>query len=67
MSAFGREFARTGTTPSEFHRRLMDAFDARNLGDYDIHRHLTGEQAAERLRRATILIEAAVEFLGRQE
>jgi len=45
----------------------MDAFDARNVGDYDIHRRLTGEQAAEHLRRAAILVEAAVEFLGRRE
>ena len=67
MAASGREFAKTGTVPFEFHRWLMDAFDARNVGDYDIHRDLTGEQAAEHLRRATILIEAAAEFLGRQE
>ena len=49
------------------HSGVMAAFDARNVGDYDIHRRLTGEQAAEHLRRATILIEAAAEFLGRQE
>ena len=67
MAAFGREFAKTGAAPSEFHRWLMDAFDARNVGDYDIHRRLTGEQAGEHLRRATVLIGAAVEFLGRQE
>jgi hypothetical protein len=52
MAAFGREFVGTGAVPSEFHRWLLDAFDARNIGDYDIHRRLTSEQAAGHVRRA---------------
>ena len=36
VSAFGRDFARTGRVPVEFHRYLIDAQDLRNQGDYDI-------------------------------
>ena len=34
IGAFGREFARTGRLPAEFHRFLIDAQDLRNSGDY---------------------------------
>lgn len=57
MAAFGREFVKTGAVPSEFHRWLLDAFDARNIGDYDIHRRLTSEQAAEHVRRARAFVD----------
>lgn len=32
ISAFGRDFARTGRVPVEFHRYLIDAQDLRNQG-----------------------------------
>jgi uncharacterized protein (UPF0332 family) len=57
MAAFGREFVRTGAVPSEFHHWLLDAFDARNIGDYEIHQRLTGEQAAEHVRRAGAFVD----------
>jgi uncharacterized protein (UPF0332 family) len=34
ISAFGREFARSGRVPAEFHRYLMEAQELRHSGDY---------------------------------
>jgi uncharacterized protein (UPF0332 family) len=36
ISAFGREIARKGIVPIEFHRYLIDAQDKRTQGDYNI-------------------------------
>lgn len=63
-AAFGREFAKTGVVPPEYHRWLLDAFDARSIGDYDLHRGISRETANEHLRRASALIDAATVFLG---
>ncbi len=49
ISAFGRDFARTGRVPIEFHRYLIDAQDKRNQGDYNIEPTITESQANEPL------------------
>ncbi|MGY6529657.1 MAG: HEPN domain-containing protein [Cyanobacterium sp.] len=36
ISAFGKEFAKKGILPFEFHRYLIDAQDKRTQGDYSI-------------------------------
>ncbi|PHV63378.1 HEPN domain-containing protein [Cyanobacterium aponinum] len=36
ISAFGKEFAKKGIIPLEFHRYLIDAQDKRTQGDYSI-------------------------------
>jgi len=36
ISAFGKEIAKTGIVPVEFHRYLIDAQDKRTQGDYSI-------------------------------
>jgi len=36
ISAFGREFAKTGRLDSKYHRWLIDAQDLRNIGDYGV-------------------------------
>ena len=36
ISAFGREIAKTGIVPVEFHRYLIDAQDKRTQGNYGI-------------------------------
>ena len=36
ISAFGREIAKTGMVPLEFHRYLIDAQDKRTQADYSI-------------------------------
>ncbi len=36
IAAFGQHFASTGIVPVHLHRYLIDAFDFRQAGDYDI-------------------------------
>lgn len=58
-AAFGREFARTGVLPAELHRHLLDASDARTVGDYDIGPALTETDAALHIDRAEEFIRIA--------
>ncbi|MBI3318926.1 MAG: HEPN domain-containing protein [Candidatus Omnitrophica bacterium] len=55
-AAFGEQFAKTGSFDPKFHRWLVDAFDQRIQGDYDVESAVTSE-------RITALIQQAREFL----
>ncbi len=46
IAAFGKEFAKTGDLDVKFHRRLIDAQDARNMGDYGTGTGVNGAQVA---------------------
>lgn len=48
ISAFGREFAKTGKIDSKYHRILREAFDLRLTADYDIESTVS-EEAAQNL------------------
>jgi uncharacterized protein (UPF0332 family) len=41
ISAFGREFIKTGIFPQKFHFYIIAAFDLRNAGDYDAMNMIT--------------------------
>ena len=56
ISAFGKEFSKTGEIDPKFHRYLIDAQDARNLGDYGAGIRISEDRAKE-------VIEWAKEFL----
>ena len=64
ISAFGRDFARTGRVPVEFHRYLIDARDLRNQGDYDIDSAITEAEANELIGQAQQFLELAERLLG---
>jgi uncharacterized protein (UPF0332 family) len=64
ISAFGRDFARTGRVPVEFHRYLIDAQDLRNQGDYDIDSAITEDEANELIGKAKQFLELAQRLLG---
>jgi uncharacterized protein (UPF0332 family) len=57
ISAFGREFAKPGVIPGEYHRHLMDAQEARNTGDYQVISHLTEAEVARHIDHAELLLE----------
>ena len=63
IAAFGREFAKSGVMPLEFHAHLRAASEARNISDYQLASHLTEEDTAQYISRAELLIAAAREFL----
>ena len=64
ISAFGRDFARTGRVPVEFHRHLIDAQDLRNQGDYDIDSAITEAEANQLIAQAEQFLELAERLLG---
>ena len=64
IGAFGREFARTGRVPSEFHRFLIDARDLRNTGDYGGLNTVTIEQAKEQIVYAQQFLALAENLIG---
>ena len=64
ISAFGRDFARTGLVPVEFHRYLIDAQDLRNQGNYDIDSAITEDEANELIGKAKQFLELAERLLG---
>ena len=64
ISAFGREYAKSGRLDPKFHRWLIDAQDFRNIGDYGIEAGVSGEQANLVCEWAREFIEAAERLLG---
>ena len=52
IAAFGRHFVKTGLVPEQYHRYLLDAFEARHEGDYAPVPKLTTETAREHVDRA---------------
>ena len=65
ISAFGREYAKTGKLEAKFHRWLIDAQDFRITGDYGIEEHVTKRQANSTCEWARKFIVAAEGFLGK--
>ena len=64
ISAFGREFAKTGRVPVEFHQFLIEAQELRTTGDYGQLNAVTQEQAAEQIDHATRFIALALQAIG---
>ena len=63
ISAFGREYAKTGKMDSKFHRWLIDAQDFRNIGDYGIEAHISEDDAKSACEWAHEFIKQAEDFL----
>jgi uncharacterized protein (UPF0332 family) len=47
ITAFGKEFAKTGNLDPKFHRYLIDAQEWREIGHYGAERKVSDEQALE--------------------
>ena len=63
ISAFGREYAKTGIMDSKFHRWLIDDQDFRNIGDYGVEAHVSEDDANSVCEWASELIDQAENFL----
>lgn len=62
-SAFGEHFAKTGELDSKFHRWLLDAFDERIRGDYDIDATFDVESVRKRIEQAREFVTVVHRFL----
>lgn len=63
IAAFGREFAKTGCFEPKLHRWLISAQNFRNVGDYGVEAHVSGEQAQMVCTWAEDLIGVANRYL----
>ncbi len=65
ISAFGREIARPGIVPQEFHRYLIDAQDKRTQADYSIDQEskLSQTEVEELIEQSQQLIKLAENIL----
>jgi uncharacterized protein (UPF0332 family) len=44
--------------PGEYHRYLLDAQEARNIGDYQVVSHLTEEETKQHITHAEQILDA---------
>ena len=64
ISAFGRDFARLGKVPREFHRFLIDAQALRQTGDYGKFQAISAQQATLQIERAEKFLTFAIKHLA---
>lgn len=65
IAAFGKYLVKQGKLPSEFHRYLLDALEARHEGDYAPISSITTEAAREHLDRAERFLKFGISILGK--
>lgn len=63
-AAYGEHFAKTGLLDPKYHRWLLDAFDERLRGDYDIDASFDTESVTKRIEQAREFLAAAKTYLG---
>jgi uncharacterized protein (UPF0332 family) len=62
-AAFGEHFAKPGLLDQKFHRWLLDAFDRRILGDYEVEGVVTEEDAVAVIGQAREFLAAVRQLL----
>jgi uncharacterized protein (UPF0332 family) len=67
ISAFGREFAKTGDLSADHQQHLLAAEKSRIIGDYDSTEHVTADRAQEHLDHAAQFLAAAEASLRRDD
>ena len=67
ISAFGRQFVKTGTFPREFGRELNRAFEKRQLGDYEAALVVSDEDAEEMLTSAREFCSVIERWVGKAQ
>lgn len=63
-AAFGENFSKTEVLPPKFHRWMLEAFDARIKGDYEIVPVVSSQDVMTMLKQAREFLEAAREYLS---
>jgi uncharacterized protein (UPF0332 family) len=62
-AAYGLYFAKTKILDPKFHRWLLDAFDQRIVGDYDVSSGLDKDMVSEMIEQAREFLRTAREYL----
>jgi uncharacterized protein (UPF0332 family) len=63
IAAFGKDFASTSKIPNKFHRYIIDAESARNLGDYDIMKGIEESKSEKHIKHAEEFLKFSIDFL----
>ncbi|MGA2938195.1 MAG: HEPN domain-containing protein [Syntrophobacteraceae bacterium] len=63
ITAFGKEFVKTGAFDSRFHRYLINAFELRNAGDYGAVQAVSEENARQVIEESRELLAVIDQFL----
>lgn len=63
--AYGLYFSKTKILDPKFHRWLLDAFDQRIVGDYDVSSGLDNELVFEMIEQAREFLQAARVYLNK--
>ncbi|HEU0292968.1 MAG TPA: HEPN domain-containing protein [Anaerolineales bacterium] len=66
ISAYGQHFAKTKELDPKFHRWLVDAFDIRITGDYNVDETINQRIVASLINQAREFLGAAQEYLDKQ-
>ena len=65
-AAFGEQFAKTKEMDVKFHRWLLDSFDKKQAGDYDVDTEIERDVAVNVIHQAREFLEAARGYLEKQ-
>jgi uncharacterized protein (UPF0332 family) len=63
ISSFGRDFARLGKVPQDFHRIIIDAQALRQMSDYGKFQAISKQQAEQQIVNAERFIDYALKHL----
>jgi len=66
IGAYGLHFAKTKELDPKFHRWLVDAFDVRVTGDYDVDESIGAELVTSLINQAREFLEAAQKYLDKR-
>lgn len=67
IGAYGLHFAKTKELDPKFHRWLVDGFDVRVTGDYNIDENVSSQIVVNLINQAREFLEAARGYLEKQE
>ncbi|HLB71865.1 MAG: HEPN domain-containing protein [Candidatus Methanoperedens sp.] len=63
VAAFGQHFVKTGIFEQKFHRYFVEAFEQRQIGDYEPMEEITQETAKKNIERAIEFLNVVKEYL----
>lgn len=64
IASFGRVFVKSGLLGAQFHQHLREAFDLRQVGDYDPVHELARETADRTVERAAAFVQAVRQVIS---
>ena len=67
ISAFGKNFIKTGIFPGEFHQYILEAFDLRNVGDYGAMYSIDKEKAKELICNAKKMLKTFQSYFAKRK